>query len=313
MNNLGIVVVAYNAADVIRDCLETLLAASAGARVVVVNNASTDDTFKVLEDWRSGRDGYIAGAVPFEVGTVSKPVKSAQFDIIDAPRNGGFAAGVNIGLKQCMADPWIDRVWVVNPDTLIPPGTPQAIANAPAHFALMGMRILYAAAPHCIQIDGGTIDKWTGVTSNLNLGAPSDAAPSTPGDMAFISGASMVASRAFIEAAGPMPESYFLYYEEVDWALKRGNLPLTYCEEAVIYHHAGTAIGSPTLGALPSPFSAYYKHRSRMMFLKRHYPASLPVGYLYGLAKSAQSVFKGHPALGWAILCGMHGIRRPIQ
>ncbi len=311
MNNLGVVVVAYNAADVIRDCLETLLAASADAKVVVVNNASTDNTAQVLEDWRTGHDGYQPDALPFAVIAVSKPLRSTDLTIIDAPHNGGFAAGVNIGLKHCLADPHVDRVWVVNPDTLTPSGTPQAIAEAPADFALMGGRILYAAPPHRIQIDGGTIDRWTGVTGNLNLGAPCDAAPSAPHDMAFISGASMVASRRFIEAAGPMSECYFLYYEEVDWALKRGNLPLTYCREAVVYHHAGTAIGSPTLDALPSPFSAYYKHRARMMFLRRHFPASMPVGYLYGLAKTAQSFLKGHLALGWAILCGLHGVRPP--
>jgi GT2 family glycosyltransferase len=248
--------------------------------------------------------------LPFAIKPVSKPLENENFDLIDAPYNGGFAAGVNMGLKRCLADSQIDRVWVVNPDTLTPAGTPHAIANAPADFALMGGRILYAAPPYRIQIDGGTIDKWTGVTGNLNLGAPANTAPSTPDDMAFISGASMVASRAFIEAAGPMPEDYFLYYEEVDWALKRGDLPLTYCKDAVVYHHAGTAIGSPTLNALPSPFSAYYKHRGRMMFLMRHFPASVPVGYLYGVAKTAQSVLKGHPALGWAILSGMHGARR---
>jgi len=255
--------------------------------------------------------GIVIVAYPFVVEPVSKPLKDTDLTIIDAPQNGGFAAGVNIGLKHCLADPQIDRVWMVNPDTLIPAGTPQAIADAPPDFALMGGRILYAAPPYRIQIDGGTIDKWTGVTGNLKLGAPSDAAPSAPDDMAFISGASMVASRMFIEATGPMPECYFLYYEEVDWALKRGNLPLTYCKEAIVYHHAGTAIGSPTLNALPSPFSAYYKHRARMMFLRRHFPVSVPVGYLYGLAKTAQSVLKGHPALGWAILCGMHGVRPP--
>lgn len=313
MKNLGIVVVAYNAADVIRDCLETLLAASDGARIVVVNNASTDDTLQVLQSWKIGCDGYRPEALPFAIKTVSKPIQNATFVIIDAPTNEGFAAGVNIGLKHCLSDPQIDRVWIVNPDTLTPPGTPKAIAEAPAGFALMGGRILYADPPHHIQIDGGTLDKWTGVTGNLHLGQPADVAPSRPEDMAFISGASMVASRRFIEAAGPMTEDYFLYYEEVDWALKRGTLPLAYCAGAVVYHHAGTAIGSPKLNALPSRFSAYYKHRARMMFLKRHFPASVPLGYLYGLAKSAQSLLKGHPALSWAILCGMHGVRPPRQ
>jgi len=122
--------------------------------------------------------------------------------------------------------------------------------------------------------------------------------------MDFVTGASMVASRAFYEAAGPMPENYFLYYEEVDWALRRGDLPLAYCKDAIIYHRAGTAIGSPTLGRPASPFSLYFKHRGRIRFVRRHLPRALPGALMYSLAKAAQLGLKGFGAEARAVLAG---------
>jgi GT2 family glycosyltransferase len=113
--------------------------------------------------------------------------------------------------------------------------------------------------------------------------------------MDFISGASMVASRAFYASAGPMAEDYFLYYEEVDWAMQRGDLPLAYCPDALVYHRAGTAIGSPTPGQVGSALSIYFKHRNRMRFLKRYRPASSLSAQIFTLAKAMQILLKGHP------------------
>ena len=140
----------------------------------------------------------------------------------------------------------------------------------------------YAEPPHRIQIDGGTVNRWTGVTSNINLGAEAAQAPLPKGeDMDFVTGANLVASRRFYETVGPMREDYFLYYEEADWALRRGSLPIVFADGFVVYHHAGTSIGSPTLERLASPFSFFFKYRSRMMFVRRFHPIALPVAVAY--------------------------------
>ncbi|MCY4180640.1 MAG: hypothetical protein OXD48_10290, partial [Litoreibacter sp.] len=220
---------------------------------------------------------------------------------------GGFVAGVNLGLGALLKDKSIDRFWILNPDTLVPPQTPVSIANAPGGFALMGCRLLYADPPHSIQIDAGTVNRWTGVTGNLNLGAASSAPLPSAEEADFISGASMVASRAFIETAGLMPEEYFLYYEEVAWAMRRGPLPLALCPAASVFHRAGTAIGSPTLDSVASPFSVYYKHRSRMMYLQRHHPAAMIAGLFYGLAKAAQFAMSGHSPQASALMRAILG------
>ena len=321
---LGVVIVSFETSHDLLDCVESLLAAT-GVRldIVVVDNASRDGTPDLLRDWAAGRlDRSPSADTPFPIEEVPKPVtihdvppsadpEGHRLTLIEAGVNGGYAAGVNRGLAALMADKGLERVWVLNPDSIIPAETPQAFATEPGPaegFALMGGRVLYLETPEIIQMDGGTINRRTGVTGNLGLGARSDDFPmSDPDRIDFISGASMVASRAFYETTGPMLEDYFLYYEEVDWALRRGTLPLAYCPDGVVYHRAGTAIGSPTLNRPASPFSQYFKHRARLMFVRRHFPWSLPTAIAYSLAKAAQLRLKGYRAEARAVLDGSFG------
>ncbi len=307
---LGVVIVTFNAADVILDCLGTLSAAAAAdgtsLHVVVVDNASSDGSAAAVADWAAGTRPWAAEGLPFPVPTQAGPMPPGFVRVIHAGVNGGFAAGVNIGCAALFADPAVARVWVLNPDSLVPQGTPAAFAGFdPGPFSLMGGRITYVDPPDMIQLDGGVLNRWTGVTGNANQFAP---APATAlpgaGSLTFICGASMVVARAFWESAGPMPEDYFLYYEETDWALQRGDLPLAVCPAARIYHRAGSSIGSVRPGRPASPFSLYFLHRARMRFVRRHLPFARPAAWAYTLGKVAQYRLKGWRAEARAVLDG---------
>ena len=113
-----------------------------------------------------------------------------------------------------------------------------------------------------------------------------------------------------------MAEDYFLYYEEVDWALRRltlpgGPLPLAYCPGGIVYHRAGTAIGSPTLGRPASPFSLYFKHRARIRFMRRFRPRNLPAALAYSLAKAGQLAWQGYWTEARTILQASLGLPPP--
>lgn len=324
---LGVVVVTFNASDVILDCLESLLAATGVALdIVVVDNASLDGTVDLLKGWAAGTAPYTAPEdMPFALSPSAKPITlhapgtgtavaaGHHVTLIETGVNSGFAGGVNRGLKELASRDWLDRFWVLNPDSAVPPDTPRAFArHDPGPFALMGGRVLYYDTPDMIQIDGGILNTRTGVTGNFGLGQSTGRTPATdPAEMDFITGASLIASRAFYESAGPMPEQYFLYYEEVDWARQRGDLPLAYCPETIVYHRAGTAIGSATLARPASPFSQYFKHRARLRFIRSFFPASVPIALAYSCAKAAQIALKGYRAEAWALLCGSLNLAPP--
>lgn len=317
---LGVVIVTYNSTDVVLDCLETLLAAATAddtvLRVAVVDNASTDGTITEIQAWSAGKIAYTPPVdLPFVYRAVPKPLPTGILTLIEADFNGGFAAGVNIGLKNLFADPEIDRVWVLNPDSAVPPGTPAAFASYdPGPFSLMGGRVTYYERPDMIQIDGGTLNRWTGVTGNINLYSSALEMPMPDAaQLDFVTGASMVASRAHYETAGPMPENYFLYYEEVDWAKRRGALPLAVCPSARVYHRGGSAIGSPVPGRPASPFSLYFKHRARMYFVRRCLPLRILTAWLYTVAKSAQYASKGWKNEAIAVLAGAANTAPPVS
>jgi GT2 family glycosyltransferase len=328
--HLGVAICTYNSADVILDCLESLLASTdVNLSIVIADNASTDGTVGKIEEWAAGRIVYkVAEDCPFELKPVTRPQPlplngdispgfSHRIQLIEVGVNGGFAMGVNAALGVLHSQIDICRYWIVNPDSMVPETTASAFALCPvppSGFSLMGGRVVYLDDPDRIQIDGGTINKWTGVTSNINFGLPSSLTPPPSiKDMDFITGASMVASRKFYETAGPMPEEYFLYYEEVDWALQRGSLPLVYCATGIVYHRAGTAIGSPKPGKPASIFSLFFKHRNRIRFVMRHFPASIPTAMLYSIAKAAQLSLKGFGLEATTLLLASIGCKPSAQ
>lgn len=322
---LGVVLVTFNSSDVILDCLESLLASTdVRLAIAVVDNASTDGTPDLLRRWAAGEESAPLAEVPFEVSAAPKPLtlgtgfgESAgghRLCLVETGDNLGFAGGVNRGLEELAALEGCDRFWVLNPDSVAAPGTAHAFATASPDrpFSLMGGRVVYMDRPDMIQIDGGTVTRWSGITNNLNLYEDHDRTPpADPAEMDFITGASMLVSRQFYESAGPMREDYFLYYEEVDWAFRRGDLPLAYCAEALVYHHGGSAIGSATHARPASPFALYFKHRSRSLFVRRFLPGSRVSAHAWSLAKAAQYLRKGFVPEARALLAGALGLKPP--
>lgn len=325
---LSVVIVTYNSSDVILDCLESLLASEAvRLNILVVDNASTDDTLRVIQDWASGRVPFVASpGLPIELVASVKPLgiglndpESVQnghtLSVISNVSNAGFASGVNVGLRHFLADVHVRAVWILNPDSIVTRSTAAAFAAKivdAGPFSLMGGRILYVHEPNTIQTDGGKINWRTGVTDNVSLFCPHpQTGPIDPRTLDFIAGACMVASRTFIESAGLVPERYFLYYEEVEWALRRGDLPLLYCDEAVLYHQAGSSIGSATLGRGASAFSLYFKYRARAMFIRKFRRSALTTTRAYATAKAMQFVSKRRWAEAEAVMRGAFELPPP--
>ena len=286
IDTIGVVIVSYASSDVIEDCLNSLLASDyAKLKIVVCDNASPDPTVELIQSWAQGC-GASHGEVTPDISIDHIP---KQITVIRSPVNLGYAGGVNTGLKYLLQDPSVDLFWVLNPDCVVETGTAAALvkqAEKVRNFSLMGSRIQYLEGDKVIQSDGGQVNLWTGVCKNINQGQqPNTATAPSVDELQFISGASMIASRKFVETVGLLEEDYFLYYEEVDWAMRRGDLPLTWCSEATVYHHGGTSIGTGAHNRAASAFANYFNFRNRMMFVSRFRKMALPVAYFYTLLK----------------------------
>lgn len=310
-----VVIVSYCSGDVIGDCLESLLKTDdPDLRIVVCENASIDDTVERIRDWAAASEACL---VEYPAGGTEQPALGGKSDIIllHSAENLGFAGGVNFGIRAIQHHEQIDLFWILNPDCIVPAGTPSVYAREATTgeaFSLMGGRILYHEAPNRIQSDGGRINPWTGVCRNVNQGGlPGVVELPNQGSLDFISGANVVASRAFIESKGLMEEDYFLYYEEVDWAMRRGDLPLKFCPEALVYHHGGTSIGTGSVTRRASGFANYFNYRNRLRYVWRFNRVGLLVAYLYSMLKIGKLVMLRAWDEAAGAFCGLHGLRPP--
>ncbi|MBS0505421.1 MAG: glycosyltransferase family 2 protein [Proteobacteria bacterium] len=330
-SKLGVVVVAFNSGAVIGECLESLFGADAAGRlaVVVVDNASTDETRAIVEGWASGARPFVAGKTcPVALRSVPKPVaidiravgetkpSTAPLTLLTSAVNGGFAYGVNRGLEWLAARDDVAGFWVLNPDSVVPPHTPARylarIDAAP--FGMLSSRCIYYERPDTVQTDGGFVNRMNGVCSAANIGKPVAGTPLPDASaLDFLTGANTVVSRAFLDAVGPMPEDYFLYYEEVDWAFRRGGFALELVADAEIYHHGGTSIGSGAAHRRATAFANYFNHRNRIRFVGRHLGSARATALGWTFAKAAQIALEGGRKEACAILAGALGMKPPRE
>ncbi|NJS14854.1 MAG: glycosyltransferase family 2 protein [Sphingopyxis sp.] len=310
---LGVAIVTFNSADVVLACLDSLRASTdATVRIVITDNQSQDGTVAAITGWAAAQGPDFTLAV-VDADPIAAP--RATLTLIRAAVNGGYAHGVNSALSFLRADPAIDLFWVLNPDCVAAPGTAAAYlaAGADQNFTLMSSRTLFHETPDQIQTDGGRVSRWTGVCHSVNAGQGTATAQPDAATLDFLTGANIVASRRFLDAAGLMVADYFLFFEEVDWAFRRGDLPPRLIAGAEVFHHGGTSIGSGSIRRRASAFANYFNHRNRIRFVRRFMPLTLPGALAFSLAKAAQLILTGGRAEGWAILAGSFGLPAPAS
>ncbi len=325
---IGVVVLTFRAADVIAECLASLFASTGVAlSVVVVDNNSPDGSLDAARNWASGAVPFVrpsasplAGIPP---ASVPIPFEERAATDFSAPRqpltlvqsgiNGGFARGINHGLRILQADPGIDLFWILNPDAAPPPEAAARLADCAAQgpFGLIASRLRFYEEPGTIQNDGLRLDRRFGVCHSVSMGQPASTPYPANGEVEFPSGASMLASRAMLEQAGLMCEDYFLYYEEAEWGARTGSLPVRFASGAEVFHHGGTSIGTGSIHRPPSPLAAYFNYRNRARFVSKYLPGSLLRMRLHACAKVVQMLLKGYLPQAQAILAGTFDLAPP--
>ena len=197
-----------------------------------------------------------------------------------AERNLGYAGGIN----RCLAEtPAADAWWVLNPDTVAEPEAMAALVARMAGGAWAAVGALVYRRNGKVQSYGGHWSALTGRCISLGINKRLDEAVDRAAierEQNYLSGASMMISRAFLETTGPMREDYFLYCEEVDWCLRaiEKGLRLGFEPAARVLHVTGTTTGAydPIRERGRTPI--YLSARNAVLLLRDHAPAMLPIG-----------------------------------
>lgn len=321
-----VILLNWNAWQDTIECLESVFRLSGSDfGVVVCDNASTDGSVEKIKEWARGEvraESANAGLSFLSSPPVPKPIpylelnredaesdaagSKAQLVIIRNEENLGFAAGNNVGLRYALGDGACDLFWLLNNDTVVQPDALSALL----HFmrqrpdvGLCGSLNLSYFNPTEVQAQGGkTYRRWTGrvrVPPRLSV----EELDAYPVRMDYVNGASMLARRAFLERVGLMEESYFLYFEELDWAMRAaGKFKLGYARESVIYHKEGSSIGSNSDRLKRSLLSDKYLSRNRVLFTKRFLPLALPSVLIWVSLAAAYRLIRGDVERAKAIL-----------
>jgi GT2 family glycosyltransferase len=330
-----VIVVNWNGAEDTIECLEALLRQSVRARIIVVDNGSEDGSVERLEAWARGDTPYDPPTGPLRRLTnppTTKPLALRRLDpataleeapgtedvtVIASPDNLGFSAGNNVGLRHALRDPRISYCWCLNNDAVADPGAVGALIarmDATHKVGMCGTQVRYYRRPgHWQALNGHRFSILTGMSRGIGLDVPVTR-PFDPKMVAretdFVLGASLAVSRAFLETVGFMDESYFLYFEEMDWAVRnRGRFATAFAHGAIVYHKEGGSIGSSTRKGQRSALSEYYLMRSRIRFYRRNFPLLWPLQYPLGFALVGRRLLRRQPDKARAMLKAMFGMK----
>lgn len=302
------------------ECLESLLRIEdPGVSVVVCDNTETGSDVERIRAWAEGR--LEAGTDPdhplraLSDPPIQKPVPYVVYERAEAERGGdpsasprlvlvrnlenlGFAGGNNVGLRYLLERGDAPYVWLLNPDTVVHPDAPRELLRrmeGVPHAGICGSTVLEHDEPGRVQALGGGRYLWMlGLPRHIGAGGsledPIDA-HAVERSMTYVYGASMLVSMRFVRDIGLMDESYFLYFEELDWALRAaGRYRLCYAPASLVYHRHGSNLGS---GASKSVLSDRYFMRNRLLIARRFRPRTLPGVYLGLLAAVVRRIGRG--------------------
>lgn len=286
-------------------CLESVLRSRYdNFRVLLVDNDSGDDSVAAIRAWARGElaplplnpaVAGLTGQAPRSGAVAMRELTRQQAEsaertpdtpltLIRTDRNLGFAGGNNVALRHALAQGDADYVWLLNNDTVV---APDALGCMVRHMrvrpeaGLCGSTLIYYDEPDRVQaLGGGIYNPWFGtqrhIGGNSPVVAPIDAA-AVERDMAYVVGASMLVSRAWLTDVGLLCEDYFLYFEELDWAVRgRGRYALTFAPDSRVYHKEGRSIGRPAVTASAD----YFALRSRLLFTAKCMRWALPTVWL---------------------------------
>lgn len=225
--------------------------------IIVVDNGSGDDSV-----------AWIRAAHP-------------DVTLIETGANLGYAGGNNVGIRHALAA-GADFVCILNNDVAVEPGF-----LAPLLTALEGRPDVGAVTPLVAERsdDGGrvwalgsSVERRTAAVSRNHAGeavAPWWGQP--PFDVDVASGAAMLVKREVFERVGLMDETFFLYFEEVDWSLavQRASYRILAVPSSVVWHKVSATLGTT------SPVIDYYMLRNHLHLISRHW-SGIGRSYLWG-------------------------------
>jgi len=246
---VSVIVLNFNGRIYLRRVLRSLLAQTyAALDIVVVDNGSRDGSPAIVE----------------------REFADPRLRLLRLRRNRGFSAGNNAGIRAARGA----YVMLLNNDVDLDPTCIErlvAAAERRGRFGALAPKILWFYRPEYIE-SVGTMCTPDGTGFNHGVGHV-DVGQFDAGEQVF--GACFAAAffrREAFDEVGLLDESYFMYYEDVDWNFRanRRGLPIYTVPEARVFH-----VHSGTLRHTGAARKTYYLTRNRLRFCLLNMPSTV--------------------------------------
>lgn len=264
MGALTAVVLTWRDTERTRACVDALLTCDLITRVVVVDNEST-------------------GALRSHFG----PGACTRVDLVEAPWNLGFSAGLNRGLQHPEAQA-ADFILVINNDALIDPGSVALLLDS---LATDPKAML--VAPRIHTASGEEEKSWGRVTSTMGIDRNV-----LPNEADYFTWACVMFRTELLSRIGYLDERFFMYYEDVEYGLRmrHSHSQSKLVDEARAIHSRSAS--SETAGAIVAAYAAHgvvvlARSRNNLLWGLVRVSARLIRAILLGSPKRARAVFVG--------------------
>jgi GT2 family glycosyltransferase len=241
---VSIIILNWNGLNDTVECLESLKKITyANYEVIVVDNGSTGDDVKVLQE-RFG--GYI--------------------HIIENDRNYGFAEGSNIGIRHALKS-GAEYVLLLNNDTTVAPGFLSELMNVAESDPMIGLagpKIYFYHEPNRIWFAGGKISLFS-ASSNRGRNLIDEGQFDRVDYVDFISGSCMLIKKSVLETAGLLDPIYFFGIEDVDMSLRtaQAGFKNVFVPTSKIWHKVFSS-------GIKKPDIPYHTSRNTMILTRKH-------------------------------------------
>ena len=231
MTDLSVIVVSWNVRDLLRRCLSSVPGAGSspcdlGAEVVVVDNASTDGSVRMVEQ------------------------EFPSVRIVANSTNRGFPAANNQGMALANGR----YILLLNPDTEVLDNALETMvdfADAHSDVGVVGPRLLNTdGSVQSSRRRFPTLATAIFESTWLQPCAPRrllehyhvlDRPDDDTIDVDWVTGAAVMVRRETIDRVGALDEGYFMYSEELDWCrrIRDAGWRVVHLPTAQVIHHVG--------------------------------------------------------------------------
>ncbi|MBC8122394.1 MAG: glycosyltransferase family 2 protein [Gemmatimonadaceae bacterium] len=216
-------------------------------RIVIIDNASVDSSEQILR------------------------AHFPELPFIQTGANLGYAGGNNRGIAYALTQ-GAEYIWLLNVDTYVDRRALSTLVEAMeanVRVGLAGSKIYYMEPPERICYAGGCVNFWLGITFHRGDSETDTGQYDQPAQVDFVTGSSLMVRSSVIKQVGPLIESYFLYFEDVEWSLRihKAGFELLFVPDSVVWHKEGGTSGGRT-----NPDVIYYGIRNNLYLIERHFP-----------------------------------------